>query len=348
MINLRYHVVSITAVFLALGIGLTLGSSFLDRVTVDNLKDRLDTVQERVDETERENHALADRVSAFEERDTEFTKELPGRLLRGRLEAVPVLILASESTDEALVADATAALAAAGARVAGTWWFTDSWSLESSADIDRLAALLDLATADADRLRRSGALRVAELLTAAGLPAAPEVNPTTGEPVADPAAPVAGATEHELIAGLDHAGFLRYEALPGSGDERVLLPDASARYVMVSNARVGSGPQAFVSAVIEAMTAAGQAPVVAVQGLAEVVTSENQEASENERRTSFVGPFRTSEERRGRLSTVDDIDTGTGLLALVLAVEDLGLPRTGHYGVADGASTLLPGADPSS
>ena len=35
MINLRYHIVSITAVFLALGIGLTLGSTFLDRVTVD-------------------------------------------------------------------------------------------------------------------------------------------------------------------------------------------------------------------------------------------------------------------------------------------------------------------------
>ena len=31
MINLRYHIVSITAVFLALGIGTALGGTFLDR-----------------------------------------------------------------------------------------------------------------------------------------------------------------------------------------------------------------------------------------------------------------------------------------------------------------------------
>jgi hypothetical protein len=33
MINLRYHIVSITAVFLALGIGLAFGAAFIDRAT---------------------------------------------------------------------------------------------------------------------------------------------------------------------------------------------------------------------------------------------------------------------------------------------------------------------------
>ena len=44
MINLRYHIVSLTAVFLAIGIGLTLGSTFLDRATVDNLNGQLDSL----------------------------------------------------------------------------------------------------------------------------------------------------------------------------------------------------------------------------------------------------------------------------------------------------------------
>jgi hypothetical protein len=37
MINLRYHIVSLTAVFLAIGIGLAFGSSFLDQATVDGI-----------------------------------------------------------------------------------------------------------------------------------------------------------------------------------------------------------------------------------------------------------------------------------------------------------------------
>ena len=37
MIKLRTHIISLTAVFLALGIGLMLGSTFLDRTFVDAL-----------------------------------------------------------------------------------------------------------------------------------------------------------------------------------------------------------------------------------------------------------------------------------------------------------------------
>ena len=42
MINLRYHIVSIVAVFLALGIGLALGSTFVDSILVNELKDQVD------------------------------------------------------------------------------------------------------------------------------------------------------------------------------------------------------------------------------------------------------------------------------------------------------------------
>ena len=39
MINLRYHVVSLVAVFLALGVGVLMGSTVIDRVTVDQLRE---------------------------------------------------------------------------------------------------------------------------------------------------------------------------------------------------------------------------------------------------------------------------------------------------------------------
>ena len=42
MINIRYHIVSITAVFLALTVGMVVGSTFIGGQTVETLKSRLD------------------------------------------------------------------------------------------------------------------------------------------------------------------------------------------------------------------------------------------------------------------------------------------------------------------
>lgn len=349
MINLRYHIVSITAVFLALGIGLTLGSTFLDRVTVDTLKNQLDTVQKRVDRTETANRSLTDRVDALDERDDALAGELPERLLGGHLDAVPVLVVAARGTDESLVRAAVASLSAAGAQVAGTWWLTDRWALDDADEVSELAAVLEVSTQDADRLRRNGAIRMAEVLDEAAQPApvAPAPDPAADPNVAPeiPAAPaVPPAGEPVLAARLREAGFIDYEALPGSADGQVLLPGAATRYVVVSSTQPEAGPQLFATALLDEVVAGGVAPVVAAQGEVDIATSEGP-APEDARRTSFVGPLREGVLTRERLSTVDDLDTAAGLAALVLALEDLAEQRTGHYGVAPGAARLLPGVD---
>ena len=53
MINIRYHIVSITAVFLALGIGVAMGSTFLGKATVDQLKTQISKAEKRIDATEK-------------------------------------------------------------------------------------------------------------------------------------------------------------------------------------------------------------------------------------------------------------------------------------------------------
>ena len=348
MVNLRYHIVSITAVFLALGIGLTLGSSFLDRVTVDRLEARLNDLQTRVDDTNADNEALDGRVGDLEERDRDLAAELPERLLAGRLDAVPVLLIAAKGTDDALVGRTVDALGSAGADVAGTWWLTDRWLLDDPGEVSELSGLLELTTDDPDRLRRNGAIRIAELLDTASQPLdvaeVPPVNGADPVPVEPPTVPE--PSEPELIGALEDAGFLEYAALPGSGDERVLLPGAAARYVVVSGAQPATGPALFAFALVNEIAAEGAASVVAAQGAADLRDPEDEPAPEDTRRTSFVGPLREGELTRDRVSTVDDLDTAAGLAATVLAVEDLGAGRTGHYGVAPGAARLLPGPDP--
>ena len=54
-----------------------------------------------------------------------------------------------------------------------------------------------------------------------------------------------------------------------------------------------------------------------------------------------VGPIRQSNPLNKNVSTVDDLESFDGDAAVVLALEDLN-DLHGHYGVGNGASSLLP------
>lgn len=343
MINLRYHIVSLTAVFLALGIGLTLGSTFLDRVTVDNLKDQLDTVQARVNETNARNEELGAEVDRDDRRDEELASQLPEQLFAGQLADVPVLVIATAGTDEALVDRALGALSAAGADLAGTWWITDRWQLDDADEVADLDEVLGVSTDQTDRLRRNAAIQLADvLLTAAEPPPEGELaeEPGPGEESATTLPPE--PTEAEIVAALREAGFLDHQRPEGDGDGPVLPPVAGARYVLVSSLPPDDGGQLFAQALAEQLTVDRVAPLVAAQAEAEIAAPDSESLSESEARTTFVGALRSGDDVAARLSTVDDLDHAAGLAALVLALRDVGEERVGHYGVATGADRLLP------
>lgn len=360
MINLRYHIVSITAVFLALGIGLTLGSTFLDRVTVDTLKNQLDSVQARVDDAEAVNADLSRQLSAATDHDRDLAAQLGERLVEGHLTDMPVLVVATQETDAELVERASSALAGAGADLLGSWWLTDRWDMGDDA-LEQLRDRLGLTTRDADRVRRIASIRLADILKEAGQ-APVATDPATADPGADPTTevgtdpatdPTGGqavepvAVEPELVAQLVSDGFLEYRRAAGGADDRVLLPEGGVRFVFVSGAPPDSGQQAMALSIIEEMASDGPVPVVAAQGLVEVNDDDGDPRPEAIRRTTFVGPVREGELTSAAVSTVDSLDLAAGLAATVLAVEDAVEGRVGHYGVASGAARLLPGPDPA-
>ena len=51
MINFRYHLVSLTAVFLALAAGITIGAGVVDRATVTRIEGQLRNVDSRREST---------------------------------------------------------------------------------------------------------------------------------------------------------------------------------------------------------------------------------------------------------------------------------------------------------
>jgi Copper transport outer membrane protein, MctB len=346
MINFRYHLVSLTAVFLALGVGLLLGTTFLDDALEDQLRSDLEELEHDLDRAGDRNAELRQQLDAFEEEAGGLDEQLGARLFDGQLLGQPVLVVAPRGIDEGLVERVTTALDQADADVMGTWWLTDRLLLDDADEVAQLAEALDLSTDDAGRLRNNLATQLADVLYGAiDLPATSDAagaGAAVGTGSAQPAAPA----EPGLLARLRDAEFIDYDVPDGEGDV-VRLPASGLRIVVVS------GPDASVPLgdalmpVLSDLTSDDQpAPVVAVEPSR--VPDEQVDGDDPPER--LVDVIRDDGDLSQYVSTVDDLDRVAGRVATVLALVDAqpGAPRIGHYGTEDGTELLPPVEDPES
>ena len=319
MINLRYHIVSLVAVFLALGMGIVMGTTVIDRVTVDALNSRLNDVQGAVNDIRAENRLLSEQVKI----GRDFADQTRDHLVDRQLQGVPVLVVAVTGVDREPVDALRQALAGAGAVVEGTVWFNPKMRVDSDGDARALASALNISVpqvltpSDRDGLRTTALSRMASSRDSAG-----------------------GVTG--TLASLISAGFAGYEAptqAPGASTSTALpsvasLPLPGTRYVVVS----GAGAQAADDLVATPFTRAlAQSPGRLVAAEAGVDSPGG--------RGVFVGFLRSDGALGSRLSTVDNLESPMGQAAAVLALRDLGAPRFGHFGVGPGAQRLVPDAD---
>jgi hypothetical protein len=90
VINFRYHVVSLTAVFLALAIGLVVGTAALNGPVADSLKDQVSALS-------KDNSNFRDQANQYRDelnRTQDFAAELAPALLGGKLTGRRLLLLA--------------------------------------------------------------------------------------------------------------------------------------------------------------------------------------------------------------------------------------------------------------
>src|SRR5688500_7875772 len=170
MINLRYHIVSITAVFLALGIGLAFGASFIDRATVTALEDNLNQIEQQNDDLEASNSDLRGQLDQAASIEEGLREQGLDQLVEGRLDGVPVLLLANEAADDGVVDATEAVLVAAGADLAGVLRVTDRFALDDQGELDDLRAVLSLPDAGPDQLLVAASRQVATILRDVGAP----------------------------------------------------------------------------------------------------------------------------------------------------------------------------------
>lgn len=82
MINFRYHVVSLVAVFLALAVGIVMGSTVIDRAIVDGLRNRIDTANKNTEEKRAENDQLKTSAKGLNAQNTVLAGTLSVELSR--------------------------------------------------------------------------------------------------------------------------------------------------------------------------------------------------------------------------------------------------------------------------
>ncbi len=307
MVNFRFHLVSLTAVFLAVAIGIAVGATVVDQATVDALKNRLDGVRERVDRTDGENVALRRELGGW----TKFAQEADNEAVAGRLTDVPVLVLAVHGIERDPVERLDRSLVAAGARAQGTLWFTSKLRLEKPDDAEALGAMLANPSRSPDVLRRAVVGRLVSVLS--------------------------GREPANLLGALRAAAFVEFEAPLGRSGDLAGLPAPGTRFVVVSAANAEVPNEQLAVPMAAQLARETSSRVLAAEPGRDPVAP-----GEPAQRAVFVGQLRQDEQVAALLSTVDNMEDFRGRFAAVYALRDLAAGKVGHFGVGPRATRLVP------
>lgn len=305
MISFRFHIVSIVAVFLALAIGIVVGSTVIDRAIVEGLRNRVDEVSDNLDERQAANDALQTEVDDL----TDFTNQSAALSVDGRLADTVTVVVTDDGVDRDPVDRTIELLGQAGSTVRGILTIDGSWTLEDDATRGALAETVDLdSEATVEELQtRAASLLVSDLTSRV-------------EVVGD------GTGALDEISGLD---LVAYEAL---ADVEALRP-RRVLFVLVSGPESDLGSSAHTEAF--AVAAADTAGAV-------VVAEVWRESEDGPDRADSLSVILGSPTLSAEISTVDALDLPFGPTITVFALVVGRQGEVGHFGVGDGAEAVSP------
>ncbi len=193
MVNLRFHIVSLTAVFLALAVGIFMGSTLLQRATVDSLKSRQRSLESKIDQRVTENNAFREALGVDDKAEADFESAVLPLMLRDQLRD-PVVLVGIRGIDEATVTKLASELRDAGSPSVQTIWLGAQADASDADSRQTMAAALSLGdTADATVVRNAFMKRMGEILippaadnTTTTLPGTPSDASATRQPVGGP------------------------------------------------------------------------------------------------------------------------------------------------------------------
>ncbi len=339
MITFRFYIVSVVAFFLALAVGVVLGSALDGRIS-DSLKDRLEKVESNLDSTvdliDLKNDEI-DQLNTYADASVPFAVE-------GRLEGTSTLIVAQSGINEDQLADLVAAVRLSGSTTPGVLWVDKSWDLKSKDFISRAQTALggstSLQAGDKAGERLWGAVLEVLGVDMSGPGDTTTTVPTTtlpGEttlPVdtapTSTVLPVSNWWEQPLIDELAENSVLRLETI---GQVAAPQPGAVLNVIAVMgpDSEVGNG-NSDIGSLAKVASDVG-VPVV----VAEFNSATDEADSTGADLKAMIAKFELKD-----LSVAQSADEVSGRVATVVALQQAGEGTFGTYGRGTLSSSLLP------
>lgn len=308
MISLRYHIISIAAVFLALAVGVLLGSSTLSRTLLSGLSDERGDLAKQVADLQAERNSLNAKLTSSDS----FAGQIGPLAVRGELDQRTVVLVTTSDARPADLDAVKSLIGNAGGSVSGELQLTDAFADPQKADQLRdvvtrlLPAGLQLPTAS-DPGTLAGGLIGALIL----------INKDNNQPQAKPAEATAA------LSGLSDGGFIRMPQGLQPGQLAVILTGSSLS---------GNG------ASDRASTIARFAAQIDRAGAGAVLAGDTGSADG----TGPVGVVRADTAASSILSTVDNVELNAGRVATILALGEQLEGKAGRYGTAGNAQSIVP------
>ncbi|RAV05933.1 channel-forming protein [Mycolicibacterium sp. GF69] len=308
MISLRAHAISLAAVFLALAIGVALGSGLLSNTVLSGMRADKQQLQDQINTLTDEKNGLNEKLNAA----GEFDAQMSPRILRDTLlDKSVVLFRTPDAADDDV--DAVARLVGqAGGTVSGTVALTQQFVQANAAE--KLLSVVNspivpagkqLNTASVDQGSQAGDLLGIALL----INRDPKVQT------------VDDGQRDTVLATLRDTGFITYGDRVGAANTALIVTGGPL------------GDDAGNRGATVARFAGGLAP----HGSGTVLVGRDGCASG----TAAVAVTRSDNGLTSAVSTVDDVDSESGRITTVLALADLadgGQP--GQYGIGPGSASV--------
>ena len=316
MIDFRYHLVSIVAVFLALAIGIVVGSTALKPAVLSGLQKTANAEKKRIDALYAQNRQFQNQLGAAQA----YAQAGEHLALNGLLDGQRVVLVTAPGFPGGVVTGVTSALTVAGATVTGQVQLQSQFfATGTQPDLDTLNR--QLTPAGVTLRAGSQQAQAAQLIASAIL---------TKNGPADPAPGVADAAGKAILSGYAAEGFLSTSGTPAA---RATLAVVIIPGVPPVTSATSSASQTLVT-VAQQLNLADNGTVVAGQ-------------------LAGSGPgsaidVMRSAGRPDHFSSVDDADTAIGQIVVAQALyEQMTAGRTGNYGSLASATAAAPSPAPT-
>ena len=333
MIDFRYHLVSIVAVFLALAVGIVLGSTELRGAALTALDRTSNALSHKLDAANNENSALQQEVSG----DQAFAQAAEPVLLSHLLDGKRAVVITAPGAPSAVVNGITTALGDAGATVSGQVAMSAKFADTSASNL----SLLDQLT---QRVAPSG------LTLANGTPQQQAAQVLASALVSPGSSSSGGSSGSGGSGGSSGSGG---HAAGSQAAQTILSSYSAGQFITVS----GQPAQGATLAVI---VTAATAPSGGTSDPAnQAIVSLAQEFGSSSQATVVAGPSAGSGQgsaisavrssgAANNASTVDNADEVSGQIVVVQALaQQLNGHKPGSYGTQSDATSAGPSPAPT-